>query len=135
VVYKDDRWTGAQYHVTAYFVVFYVRMIQLLRIGLADIGCIAETNSVHTVIPRGYIADGSVTSDVSRDIFPTSVVLKWGGLFEAVCFDQEKFLCIHTKDLHTVLIPEPGATFISVQVCTVAVVFAFDLTFKPTAWW
>ena len=30
------------------------------------------------------------------------------------------------KDLHTVLVLEPGATYISVQVCTVAVVLAFD---------
>lgn len=55
-------------------------MIQLLRIGLAGVGCIAETKCVHTVIPRGYVADGSETSDVSRDSFPLSVVLKLGRL-------------------------------------------------------
>jgi hypothetical protein len=46
-------------------------------------------------------------------------------------------MCVYTrmKDLHTVLVLEPGATYISVQVCTVAVVLGFDFfdfTLKPT---
>jgi len=57
-------------------------------------------------------------------------------MFQAICFEQQKCVCVHTKGLHTVLMLEPGATYISVQVCTVAFVLAFDLSFdftcKPT---